>query len=158
MKDASPLYRDAASINTAELEHHTFDPRPDDSGSMNEFYYYVGRRLRDTREQRGLSRNEVADAVEDLHYQSVARHENGTVAMSLEYIFKYASALHVTPTFLLQDVDARMHEHAAHERLLDEGWVTRSEETYEIDLRRLFEVARKVGLEIKMGGPAAEPS
>ena len=66
------------------------------------FQAAVGARIREVREEKGISRQELADLL-GIRYQSLANIEYGTVGLSFPTFFAIAGHLDVRPAELLPE-------------------------------------------------------
>jgi transcriptional regulator with XRE-family HTH domain len=86
--------------HTPRKRHKTIDPSVTDEVIANNMKV-MGNRLREMREMRGMSQQEMGDAV-DLHYVSVARIEKGqTRTLHMHTLIRMANALQVSTDYLL---------------------------------------------------------
>lgn len=67
-----------------------------------EVYSSIGARIRTTRQQRGLTQQALADAVE-LTRTSINNIEFGRQRLSIQMLYDIAEVLHVAPKSLLPD-------------------------------------------------------
>lgn len=64
--------------------------------------YEVGQKIRERRQELGLSQDELADRI-GTSRNYISRHENGKNDMSISTLFQYAAALETDPTVLCPD-------------------------------------------------------
>ena len=67
-------------------------------------------RIRETREKRGLTQQQLAEMVGYTNRSSIAKVEKGMVDLSETKIAAFAKALNVTPAFLLGSVQTGLVE------------------------------------------------
>lgn len=83
---------------TVQTEEHKNSPFPDKSALSqlaNEVDHYVGLRIRERRQQRGVTQQELARAL-GISYQQVQKYENGTNRVSAGRLYILAQALDLT--------------------------------------------------------------
>lgn len=61
----------------------------------------LAERLKEIRKDRGLSQQELADALGLAHKSSISKIEKGKRGISIPYVLRLADALHVDPAYLL---------------------------------------------------------
>lgn len=66
------------------------------------FFARVGARIRQVRLAKGLSQNEIAEAIQS-YQQNVARSERGTENLTLDVLLRLANAMGVDPVEFFQD-------------------------------------------------------
>jgi len=72
-------------------------------------YVKMGKLLRRARMDRGMTQQDVADAL-DLKKQTVSRHETGLGAPTVANLMHYCALFRLTPAEMLQDENACLRE------------------------------------------------